>query len=85
MNTSLSNESSINRGAPAAETFAIVGYALRFPGAADADEYWDVLREGRDAVSEVPADRWDADEYYDPEPGVPGRSVSRCRSCRCAG
>ena len=35
--------------------FAIVGYAARFPGAADADEFWDVLRKGRDAVSEVPA------------------------------
>jgi polyketide synthase 5 len=28
-------------------------------------------------VTEIPPDRWDADEYYDPEPGVPGRSVSR--------
>ena len=37
--------------------FAIVGYAARFPGAADADEFWQVLAEGRDAVSEVPSDR----------------------------
>jgi polyketide synthase 5 len=28
-------------------------------------------------VTEIPADRWDADEYYDPERGVPGRSVCR--------
>ena len=27
-------------------------------------------------VTEIPLDRWDADEYYDPEPGVP---VARCR------
>lgn len=53
--------------------FAIIGYAARFPGAADADEFWDVLREGRDAVSEVPADRWDADEFFDPEAGAPAR------------
>lgn len=32
---------------------------------------------GDDLVTEIPPDRWDADEYYDPEPGVPGRSVSR--------
>ena len=32
---------------------------------------------GDDFVDEIPADRWDADIYYDPEPGVPGRSVSR--------
>ena len=41
--------------------FAIVGYAVRFPGAADADEFWDVLQQGRDAISEVPEDRWDVE------------------------
>ena len=51
--------------------------AARFPGAPDADEYWDVLREGRDAVSEVPKDRWDVDEFFDPEPGAPGKVVTR--------
>ncbi|ORV14130.1 type I polyketide synthase [Mycobacterium celatum] len=58
-------------------SFAIVGYAARFPGAAGADEFWDVLREGRDAISEVPQDRWDADEFFDPEPGAPGKVVTR--------
>jgi acyl transferase domain-containing protein/acyl carrier protein len=57
--------------------FAIVGYAARFPGAADADEFWQVLREGRDAVSEVPQDRWDVDEFFDSEPGAPGKIVTR--------
>ncbi|ORB51047.1 polyketide synthase [Mycobacteroides saopaulense] len=60
-----------------APRFAIIGYAARFPGAADADEFWDVLREGRDAISEVPADRWDADEFFDSEPGAPGKVVTR--------
>ena len=63
-----------DRAGPA---FAIVGYAARFPGAADADEFWDVLREGRDAISEVPKDRWDVDEFFDPEPGAPGKVVTR--------
>jgi acyl transferase domain-containing protein/NADPH:quinone reductase-like Zn-dependent oxidoreductase/acyl carrier protein len=57
--------------------FAIVGYAARFPGAADADEFWQVLAEGRDAVSEVPSDRWDADEFFDPDPDSPGKVVTR--------
>ncbi len=57
--------------------FAIVGYAARFPGAQDADAFWDVLREGRDAISEVPKDRWDVEEFFDPEPGVPGKIVTR--------
>jgi acyl transferase domain-containing protein/NADPH:quinone reductase-like Zn-dependent oxidoreductase/acyl carrier protein len=57
--------------------FAIVGYAARFPGAQNVDQFWDVLREGRDAISEVPKDRWDVDEFFDPEPGVPGKVVTR--------
>jgi acyl transferase domain-containing protein/NADPH:quinone reductase-like Zn-dependent oxidoreductase/acyl carrier protein len=70
-----------NRALPATETkgegFAIVGYALRLPGAGDADEFWDVLREGRDAISEVPQDRWDVEEFYDPDPDAPGKIVTR--------
>ena len=58
-------------------SFAIVGYAARFPGAANADEFWDVLREGRDAISEVPADRWDVDEFFDPDPDAPGKVATR--------
>lgn len=57
--------------------FAIVGYAARFPGARDADEFWDLLREGREAISEVPPDRWNADDFFDPEPGSPGKVVTR--------
>ncbi len=60
-----------------APRFAIVGYAARFPGAQDADGFWAVLREGRDAISEVPADRWSADDFFDPEPGTPGKVVTR--------
>ena len=60
-----------------ASGFAIVGYAVRLPGAADADEFWRVLREGRDAVSEVPQDRWNADEFFDPDPDAPGKIVTR--------
>ncbi|MGB1223392.1 MAG: type I polyketide synthase, partial [Mycobacterium sp.] len=60
-----------------APRFAIIGYAARFPGAPDAEEFWNLLREGRDAISEVPADRWDVEEFFDPEPGAPGKVVTR--------
>ncbi|ORW51286.1 polyketide synthase [Mycobacterium paraense] len=65
------------RGASGSEGFAIVGYAARFPGAADANEFWQVLRDGRDAISEVPEDRWDAEEFFDPDPDTPGKVVTR--------
>ncbi len=57
--------------------FAIVGYAARLPGAPDADAYWDLLRGGDEAISEVPQDRWDVDEFFDPEPGALGKVVTR--------
>ncbi|WP_433607304.1 type I polyketide synthase [Dactylosporangium sp. CA-139114] len=50
----------------ATEPVAVVGLACRFPGAADAGAFWRLLRDGRDAVTEVPADRWDT-------AAVPGR------------
>ncbi|QUQ67012.1 type I polyketide synthase [Kutzneria sp. CA-103260] len=56
---------------------AIVGIGCRFPGATGPDELWRLLREGRDQVGEVPPDRYDVDAVYDPEPGVPGKSVAR--------
>src|SRR5258707_404984 len=58
-------------------SFAIVGYSARFPGAADADEFWDVLSQGRDAISEVPADRWDVDEFFDRDLDAPGKVATR--------
>src|SRR3954471_7638387 len=48
------------------ERIAIVGMAALFPGAANLDEYWQNLLAGRDAITDVPEDRWDA-EFYDPD------------------
>ncbi|HKP40452.1 SDR family NAD(P)-dependent oxidoreductase [Mycobacterium sp.] len=59
------------------ERFAVVGYAVRVPGAGDAAEYWDLLRDGRDAISEIPRDRWNIDEYFDPDPDAMGKMVTR--------
>src|ERR1700749_1126388 len=57
---------------------AVIGMACRLPGGiASPDRLWEALLRGEDLITEIPPDRWDADEYYDPEPGVPGRSVSR--------
>ena len=62
----------------AAEPVAVVGIGCRFPGGgAGPDGYWAFLANGGDAVSEVPADRWDADAFYDPDPFAPGRMSSK--------
>jgi acyl transferase domain-containing protein len=48
------------------EPIAIVGMGCRFPGGADSPEmFWKLLREGFDAVTEVPKDRYDVDEFYE--------------------
>ncbi|MGA9611705.1 MAG: type I polyketide synthase, partial [Mycobacterium sp.] len=61
-----------------ATPIAIIGMACRLPGGIESpDQLWEALLRGDDLVTEIPLDRWDADEYYDPEPGVPGWSVSR--------
>ena len=55
------------------EPIAIVGAGCRFPGGADSPaQYWELLRDGGDAVGPVPADRWDAAALYDPDPDAPG-------------
>ncbi|MCP2288108.1 type I polyketide synthase [Nocardia amikacinitolerans] len=59
------------------DAVAIVGIGCRFPGADGPREYWDLLRAGVDAITEVPADRWDAAALYDPDPDAPGRMTTK--------
>ena len=59
------------------EPIAIVGMACRFPGARDVEAFWDVLSGGSDMIREVPDDRFDINEYYDPDPEAPGKIYSR--------
>ncbi|MBN1489665.1 MAG: SDR family NAD(P)-dependent oxidoreductase [Phycisphaerae bacterium] len=44
-----------------AEPIAVIGIGCRFPGAADVAAFWRLLRDGRDAITEVPPGRFDAD------------------------
>ena len=49
---------------------AIIGMSCRFPGAPDVDAFWSLLEGGHEAITEVPASRWDLDAWFDPEPGT---------------
>ncbi len=60
------------------EKTAIVGIGCRFPGAENPEAFWSLLWGGVDAVAEIPPDRWDAGQFYDPEPGRPGKMITRC-------
>ena len=59
------------------EPIAIVAVACRFPGAPDPEAFWEVLSGGVDAIREIPDDRFDIDEFYDPDPETPGKIYSR--------
>ncbi|MCZ7414354.1 type I polyketide synthase [Streptomyces sp. WMMC897] len=60
------------------EPIAVVGLGCRFPGSvADPESYWKLLSEGTDAITEVPADRWDVDAFYDERPRTPGKASTR--------
>jgi acyl transferase domain-containing protein/SAM-dependent methyltransferase/acyl carrier protein len=58
---------------------AIVGMGCRAPGGVhDAESLWKLLSEGVDAIEEVPADRWNIDDFYDRNPDTPGKMATRC-------
>ncbi|MFC7265711.1 beta-ketoacyl synthase N-terminal-like domain-containing protein [Streptomyces lutosisoli] len=56
------------------QPIAVVGMACRFPGGADSPErFWELLEQGYDAVTEVPAGRWPVELYYSADPQAHGR------------
>lgn len=59
------------------ESIAIIGLGCRFPGAINPESFWQLLQNGVDAITEVPKARWDIDQFYDPEPGKPGKMSTR--------
>jgi len=62
----------------AKEGIAIIGIGCRFPGGVNNTEaFWKLLVEGREGVCDVPADRWNVERFYDPEPGLAGKTIAK--------
>ena len=60
------------------EPIAIIGIGCRFPGdSVTPQAYWNFLKSGQDAVTEVPPDRWRVDAYFNPDHRAPGRTYAR--------
>lgn len=60
------------------EDIAIISMACRIPGGITTpEEYWELLENGGDAITDVPEDRWNADAIYDPNPEASGKSYCR--------
>ncbi|HEU5378051.1 MAG TPA: SDR family NAD(P)-dependent oxidoreductase [Ktedonobacteraceae bacterium] len=60
------------------EPIAIIGLGCRFPGASDTPErFWQLLRDGQSTTTEVPAERWNIDAFYDADPQASGKMYTR--------
>lgn len=56
---------------------AVVGLGALLPGAVGVDRFWRCLVEGRDQLTDVPPDRWLADDHYDPDPSAPDKTYAK--------
>jgi amino acid adenylation domain-containing protein/non-ribosomal peptide synthase protein (TIGR01720 family) len=57
---------------------AVIGMGCRFPGGAENPaRFWELLATGRDAVGEIPPERWDLARWWDPDPEAPGKMYVR--------
>ncbi|PSL48187.1 acyl transferase domain-containing protein [Chitinophaga niastensis] len=63
------------------EPIAIIGMSGRFPQARNIDEMWDIMVQGKHAVEEIPAERFDWRLYYDGPQPQPGKT--NCKWCGC--
>jgi len=60
------------------EPIAIIGMACRFPGGANSPEaYWELLRNGVDAITDIPNQRWNVAAHYDSDAEAPGKMYTR--------
>ena len=60
------------------EPIAIVGIGCRFPGEVNnPQDFWELLKNGDCVITEVPADRWKTEAFYDEEKELPGKMYTR--------
>ena len=57
------------------DPIAVIGIGCRFPGGANNHKaFWRLLTQGKDAITDVPKDRWDSRRFYDPNPDKPSKT-----------
>ena len=56
---------------------AIVGVGAVLPDAPNAPAFWNNIKNKRYSIYEVPPERWNLADYYDPDPSAPDKSYSK--------
>lgn len=73
----LEEESDILRDDNDGDDIAIIGVAGKYPNAENIQEFWDILCEGRNCISEIPKDRWDYRTYFNEDKNKDGSIYSK--------
>ena len=56
---------------------AVIGMACRLPGGTDTPaQFWELLKNGKDVIGDLPDDRWDVHAWHHPDPARPGKSYA---------
>jgi len=61
------------------EGIAIIGVSGRYPLSRSLEEYWENLKSGRDCIREIPKNRWDYQDFYDPDPRMANEGKAYCK------
>ncbi|HET8706457.1 MAG TPA: polyketide synthase, partial [Pseudomonadales bacterium] len=60
------------------EPIAVIGIGCRYPGGINTpDQFWQVLEQGKDCITQLTDERWNMDDLYDPDPEAPGKIYTR--------
>ncbi|MCI4193231.1 FkbM family methyltransferase [Dickeya dianthicola] len=70
-------ESAISPAPAGRQAIAIVGMSGQFPKAKNLQQFWENLSKGEDCISEIPADRWAIEDFFDRNRQTPGKTNSK--------
>ena len=59
------------------DDIAIIGIAGKYPKAEDIEQFWNNISQGMNCIEEIPRERWDYRQYYDPDKKKKGKSYSK--------
>ena len=68
----------LEQKAVAMKPLAIVGIGSIFPMANDTGTFWSNIKQGVDAITEVPETHWRSDDYFDADPKSPDKVYAKC-------